>query len=102
MDAILSRYGRELTVLGTAGSRQLKGFLQPLAERQKETPFSVTSLGTVDDRRWILLTREEIRENETVTDGGDTFRAVSCQPVYLGRELSHWWTALRYEKEAAQ
>lgn len=98
-EAVLLRYGREIIINGIAEAR---AFLQPVTDRSKAASYTVTSLGTVDDRLWICLGTRAMNPGDTVICGADRFTVRSGEPVYLGAELNHWWAVLTAEQEAAE
>jgi hypothetical protein len=94
LDAILARYGRDITLSHGGSDSVIRGFLQSARQQDKAAPFAVTTLGTVDDRLWLLLTRAELSAEDTVTCGDGTFTVRTAAPVYLGDTVCHWWAAL--------
>ena len=51
-EEILARYGQAVTVRRGEESIQVQAFFQPVTKQQEAEPFTVTALGTVDDRLW--------------------------------------------------
>ena len=77
---VLVRFGREAVIVHGGVSGGASVFLQPINRRADGAPYQVTSLGTADNRQWLLLT---------------------CAPVYVGGALSHWRGVLEKRREAA-
>lgn len=103
LEAFFQRYGVSAEILPADGKAYIeKVFFQPVRETDKEFPFAATSLGTVDDRRWICLSRHALREGDRLRMGGGSFAAVNCAAVYLGEEPCHWRAVLVPEREAAE
>ena len=99
-DRVLSRYGREITVIHGTRAAEARAFIQLRTDASDAAPYAVTSLGTADDRRWQCLTRAALADGDTVVCGGVQYRVATCGAVYAGRELSHWWGILTREREA--
>lgn len=98
MEEILRRYGQNLTVNGEA----VRAFLQPVTDRSKASPYTVTPLGTVDDRLWIYLGPGALRPGDTVESGDDAFTVRNAAEVGSGTALAHWWAVLAQTREAAE
>jgi len=88
---ILLRYGQNVTV--NDGQKE-RAFLQPVTDRTKTSPYTVTSLGAVDDRLWIYLGTKALEPGDTVTWDDRSFTVRNSEPVGSGTELPHWWAAL--------
>ncbi len=97
-DRILKKYGQTVSVNGWAA----RAFFQPAREREKAAPFEVSSLGTVDDRRWTYLGRAELKLGDRVEFQGQAYTVRSCESARLGDEIVYWWASLSAEREAAE
>ena len=97
LEAILRRYGQELTVNGDS---TVRAFLQPVTDHTKVSPYTVTPLGTVDDRLWIYLGTAAINPGDIVVRGDGSFTVQNSEPVGTGTELQHWWAVLAPAREA--
>ena len=75
--------------------------MQPLEEKKEASPYGMTPLGSVDDRLWLYLGREEIAAGDVVVQKQNRFLVRSSRPYYLGEEVNHWWGVLCAEKEMA-
>lgn len=100
--SVLERYGREITVRHGETETAAKAFFQPITERSKAAPYTVTSLGTVDDRQWRCLTRAALYDGDVVLCGDEVYQVDTAAAVYAGNELSHWWGILTKRREAAE
>jgi hypothetical protein len=98
LDRILSRYGQTVKVNG----EEARAFFQPAREKEKAAPFEVSSLGTVDDRRWTYLGRAELKLGDQVEFQGQAYTVRSCESVRLGDETVYWWASLNADREAAE
>ena len=98
---VLERYGQEAVVRSEAGEASIRGFLQPVAERDEQMRTAPTPLGWKDGRLWLYLGRTALGEQDILEWNGLTFRVRSCRPYYIGERLSHYWAALEREQEAA-
>ena len=101
-EKILNQYGESVTITTAEGTGQMKAFVQPVLNEQKEAPYQVTSLGNLDDRKWIYLGVTAVNPGDCITCAAGSFTVCSSAAVYAGREFSHWWAALETEKEAAE
>ena len=98
---IFSEYGQAVAVVRGTERRTLRAFLQPVAERDETELFTMTALGSVDDRLWKYLGPEELTAEDRVAWNGLTFRVRSCRPHCVGERVEYWWAMLEREKEAA-
>lgn len=99
-EEILARYGQNVTVRRGAESIQTQAFIQPVTQQQEAEPFTVTALGSVDDRLWLYLGRQAVESGDSIAWDGRAFRVRSSRPYYVGQSLSHWWAMLEAEREA--
>lgn len=98
IDRILRKYGQAVNVNGG----ETRAFFQAAREREKAAPFEVSSLGTVDDRRWTYLGRTELKPGDHVEFQGQAYAVRSCENICLGDETVYWWASLTAEREAAE
>ena len=54
-EEVLDRYGQSVTVRRGEETVEAQAFFQPVTQQQEAAPFTVTALGTVDDRLWLYL-----------------------------------------------
>lgn len=98
LKVIFDRFGRDATVVHGGEETTAKVFLEPVSF--SDIPEDVaTTLGTADSRKWKLMTRTALSSGDTVVCEGRTYCILSCEPVYAGRELSHWEGVLRQKQE---
>jgi len=97
-DRILRKYGQMVKVNGG----EERAFFQPAREGEKAAPFEVSSLGTVDDRRWTFLGRTELKLGDRVEFQGQAYTVRSCESIRLGDETVYWWASLTAQREAAK
>lgn len=95
---IFGKYAQAVTVNGAAA----RAFFQPAREREKTAPFEVSSLGTVDDRRWTYLGRTEVKLGDRVEFQGRTYTVRNCGELRMGDQIVYWWAALTARREAAE
>lgn len=93
---ILRKYGQTVKVNGT----ETRAFIQPA--REKTVPFEVSSLGAVDDRKWMYLGETKLKLGDRVEFRGRGYTVRSCESVYIGDEIVYWWASLTAEREAAE
>lgn len=98
IDRILRKYGQTVKVNGGAA----QAFFQPARESEKAAPFEVSSLGTVDDRRWTYLGKMELKLGDHLEFQGQAYTVRSCESVRLGDEIVYWWASLTAQREAAE
>ena len=101
LDRIWAQFAQSAVICHAGNSTEGKVFLQLLPERGDLAPYEVTSLGTVDDRLWLCLSRTELEEGNTLTAAEVTYRVHSCAPVFFGGEVCHWRAILKKERVAA-
>jgi len=101
-ETILARYGQEVTVMTDTNNLTVRAFLQPVTEQKKTLPFTVTSLGTVDDRLWIYLGRTALKFGDAVNCGASAYTVRNSAAIQIGDELSHYWAVLEKTGEAAK
>lgn len=99
-EEILTRYGQTVTVERGTEAIQVQAFFQPVVEKQEAEPYTVTALGSVDDRLWLYLGKQAVENGDTVIWNDRKFRVRSSRPYYVGQILSHWWAMLEAEREA--
>ena len=99
-EEVLDRYGQAVTVRRGDETVEARAFFQPVTQQQEAAPFTVTALGTVDDRLWLYLGTQAEECGDTVIWNGKDFRVRSSRPYYVGTVLSHWWAMLEAEREA--
>lgn len=99
---LLERYGETVTLQTAAGLRPARAFLQPLAQQGEAEPFSMTALGSVDDRLWRYLGQESLQSGDSVQWQGMNFSVRSSEPVYVQGRLTHWWAMLERARKAAE
>ena len=100
LDPIFNRYGLGATLIREGQEIPIRVFLDSMRESEKQVPYAVNFLGSVDDRRWLCLCRTELRESDIIQYDGDSFAICTAVPVYAGKELSHWWAILMAAREA--
>ncbi len=93
---ILRKYGQTVKVNGT----ETRAFIQPA--REKTVPFEVSSLGAVDDRKWMYLGETKLKLGDRVEFRGRGYTVRSCESVHIGDEIVYWWASLTAEREAAE
>ena len=98
LDRIFQKYGQAVTVNGTAE----RAFFQPARKSEKDAPFEVTSLGTVDDRRWTYLGRTKAGLGDRVEFQGRTYTVRNCEEIRLRDETVCWWAVLTARRKAAE
>lgn len=98
---VLVRFGREAVIVHGGVSGGASVFLQPINRRADGAPYQVTSLGTADNRQWLLLTCAPLADDDRVDCGGTAYTVRTCAPVYVGGALSHWRGVLEKRREAA-
>ncbi len=101
-EKILRRYGETASLITGSGGKEILAFIQPVTDEGKEAPYQVTSLGTVDNRKWIYLGMEAVEPGNGLHCAAGNFTVTNSAAIYAGREFSHWWAALEAEKEAAE
>lgn len=102
MREILQRYGERVRVETGDGPREVRAFMQPVVQQGKAAPFSMTALGSVDDRLWRYLGQAAVHPGETVEWNGESFTVCTSEPYYAGESLLHWWAILARTREAAK
>lgn len=103
LEKIFAGYGTEIRVERRGMSVfAAAAFLQPVENTDKEFPFAVTALGSVDNRRWICLTRNELQEGDRIWLRETCYEAVNCTEVVVAGETVYWRSILRREQEAAE
>jgi hypothetical protein len=102
LEAILARYGREITISHEGATAAARAFLEPKTDRNESEPYEHTPLGTVDGRLWCCLCRTALRDGDTVVCGTHHFTVRGSVPVFLGAELSHWKAVLARAGEAGE
>ena len=65
-EEILARYGQAVMVRRGEESIQVQAFFQPVTKQQEAEPFTVTALGTVDDRLWLYLGLQAVESGDTI------------------------------------
>lgn len=95
---ILRKYGQTVKV----NDEVTRAFFQPAREKGKAAPFEVSSLGTVDDRRWTYLGRTQLKPGDHLEFQGQAYAVRSCEGVRLGDKPVYWWASLAAEREAAE
>lgn len=98
VDALLRRYGQEVTVEGKDGSKTVRAFLQPLTERDERVP-ETAAVGWLDGRRWLYLGRAAVEAGDTVVWKSERFRVRSGRPHCIGDALCHWRAVLERARE---
>lgn len=102
IQAVLERYGQNVTVERGGERVADRAFLQPVAERGEQVPGAVTGIGWLDGRLWLYLGRMEVEPGDMLVWNGSRFRVRSSRPYYVGEELLYWWAALEQAREAAE
>ena len=103
LERIFAGYGSEIRLeRGDMPAYMVPAFLQPMENSDKEFPFAVTALGSVDNRLWLCLTREELWEGDRVWFRGTCYEAVNCAEIAVAGETVYWRSLLRMEQEAAE
>jgi hypothetical protein len=101
VEEILSRYGQTVSICRGTESVSARAFVQLTGETGHAAPYQVTTLGTMDDRTWRILTRQDLQDGDTVVWNGGEYTVETCWPVYLGEKLSHWQGIMTRRREAA-
>lgn len=87
---ILRRFGQHASLNDT----EIQIFLQPLPDNSKAAPYAVTSLGTVDDRRWVAYSLEHTCPGDKITWDGTAFVVQTSEQFALGDTLLAYWRAV--------
>ena len=102
LEEIFEEFGSFLQILrGGEMLPAVKGFVYPAKNSAKEFPFAVTPLGSIDDRHWVCLTQEALREEDRVWFRNECYEAVNCTEICVMGDAAFWRTVLRPEREAA-
>lgn len=101
VEDILRRYGQEMTVCaGPEGPETpVRAMLQPIrANRREEEQVLPTPLGRRREDRFLYLGQAEVPlkagTGAFLRWREEQYAVQSAQPIYLGKELSHWWAVL--------
>lgn len=102
-EEILARYGQDVTVSYSDGRPQAaaRAFLQPVVERREDWRQTVpTALGIVRRDRFLYLgePRVSLEGGEALIWKGRRFWIQTLQPIYIGKNLSHWWAVVGAEE----
>ena len=101
MQEILNQHGQTVTVCTKEAQIEACAFLQPIVQKSEQAVQYQTAIGSVDERLWLYLGKEEVQPNDRIIWNGMEFWVHSSRPYYLGQKLTHWWAALKIAKEAA-
>ena len=102
LERVFARYGTTVRIEQTGKAvYTAKAFVQPMGKSGKEYPFTVTGLGSVDDRHWLCLTIEALEEGDCVWFNQKCYEAVNCTEICAAEQSLYWKTILRSEQEAA-
>lgn len=99
-DRILSRYGQD-AVLFTAeypDGKPVKAMIQRLRERGTAQAVP-TSVGWERRDRCLYLGPAEVSidcGDCVIESGGEKYRPLAAEPIYVGERLSHWWAVLEH------
>lgn len=96
---VLTRFGQEVTLDRDGDVRTFRAFVQPLRERDETVPETL-SIGWLDQRRWLCLSREPLEAGDVLEWQNRRFRVRSGRPHYIGDQLSHWRAVLERAREA--
>ncbi|QNL43715.1 hypothetical protein H8790_09575 [Oscillibacter hominis] len=100
LSEIVSRYGQEATLIRDGAETPIRAFIQPSADRNR-LEDAADVLGRGDERLYVYLGRTAVEPGDVLVWQGLRLRVRTSSPYYVGRELSHYWAALRMEWEAA-
>ncbi len=98
LERIFRNYGQTVTVNGTVE----RAFFQPVRKMEKAAPFEVTSLGTVDDRRWTYFGRTKAGLGDRIEFQGRIYTVRNCEEIRLGNETVCWWAVLTEQRKATE
>lgn len=98
VEALLARYGQEVTVERGETAETVRAFLQPLRERDESVP-DMAAIGWLDGRLWLYLGRTAVEAGDVVSWNGQRFRVRSGRPHYIGDALCHWRAVLERARE---
>ena len=100
-DAILRRWGRDVTLDGSGGKNEVRAFVQPIQKQQTDAPEEPTAFGAADLRRWLYIGPKDaaLEAGNTVRCGEERYTVQTAAAVYVGAEQSHWWAILRPARE---
>lgn len=99
MEALFQRYGSVLTVESSEGNVETRAFLQPILGKSKnQEQWIPTPLGRQWEDRFLYLGPAEVPLQAGgrghIQWGERRFEIVTAHPIYIGREISHWWAVL--------
>lgn len=98
LDRIMEQYGQRVRL----GETEVRAFFQPVTDKSAAAPFTVTSLGMVDGRKWIYLGRTAVQAGDAVVFQGEAYTVDNCRELWLGDEPAYCWAALTKERETAE
>lgn len=96
VNSLMRRYGQSVEVLRAGEITPARAFLQPMASREERQAMP-TPLGVRREDQFLYLgqAQVELKAGESrVRWQGGVYQVRSAHPIYVGRELSHWWAVL--------
>ena len=99
---ILQRWGADAVLEGESGKRTVRAFIQRVRREDTVAPEEPPPPGAAHLRRSPLFRSEDaaLQAGDRVACRGEDFIVQTAAAVYAGGERSHWWAALRPEREA--
>lgn len=96
VNSLMRRYGQRVEVLRAGESTPARAFLQPITDKG-EQQYLPTPLGLRREDRFLYLGQAQVElkaGDSRVRWRGGIYQVQSAHPIYVGRELSHWWAVL--------
>lgn len=93
--AAAAAFARDVTVREGTAERSAKAFVQPVSVTTPEYAAHPTVMGTVDDRRYLLIAEPDAistGEDVEISCDGKTYRLLRCEMLGGG---SHWEGIMR-------
>lgn len=101
---LAARFGRNAVCCNRDGTVAWEGtvFLQPVTEKERQV--SAGALGAFRTDKFLCLSPAELCPGAPVDGGwlecgGGKYAVIAAQPVYVGREQTHWWAVLEVKDE---
>lgn len=91
---ILNQYGTAMTVTGSAGSTDVRGFFQPVRSKSWQNMVSLdTPLGEVPRGQYIYIGPPEAvaRDGDILTVAGKDYVFRRVEPYYYGDTQMYLW-----------
>lgn len=91
-------YGQKVEVIRAGVGTPVRAFLQAVTrQREDEQQYLPTPLGLRREDRFLYLGPPEPElqaGQDQVSWLGQEFVIQTAQPIYVGRQVSHWWAVL--------